>query len=140
MNIHEVTNWRFRGKVEGKWHEWSLLESLGFSSEFIALIDPTTVGLYSGMRDKNGNPIFEGDMLKYEEDRVNPVVFEDGSFQLQGSGGLRPLRYHHLLNNTTLDAEIIGNLHDNPELNIWLYLMAPESEQYKLAVSLSNPN
>ncbi len=80
-------------------------------------VDPATVGQYTGLTDKNGKRIFEGDIVKYGADyeRKNIVVFEQGCFQLQGNGGLAPLRYHNLISSYVLDGYVIGTIHDAPD-------------------------
>ena len=85
---------------------------------------PETVGQYTGLTDKNGVRIFEGDIVRYAERRLGgedvsvafPVTFDEGGF----------CAHHYFLNNwlrnglggnTKLeDIEVIGNIHDNPEL------------------------
>ena len=74
--------------------------------EFVE-IDPSTVGQYTGMIDKNGNRIFEGDILSIWNDRNDVVVFEDGAFIMEDTE--IPMRF-------AIKFEVIGNIHDNPEL------------------------
>lgn len=104
-----------RKKQEKHWIVWQENMDLGLTRMVRAQVDPATVGQYTGLNDENGQEIYEGDFLRYEERNVI-VVFEQGSFQAQRHGGLAPLRYHLLINSHTANAVIIGNIHDNPEL------------------------
>ena len=70
-------------------------------------VDPKTVGQFTGMTDKNGRQIFEGDVLALRAGRPHIVKFEDGSFVLTGTAV--PIRHADKF-------EVIGNIHDNPEL------------------------
>ncbi len=84
-------------------------------------VDPSTVGQYTGLTDKNGKRIFEGDIVRFAERRiggedvsvVEQVAFDEGGF----------CTHRYFLNNwirignTKLEGiEVIGNIHDNPEL------------------------
>ena len=70
-------------------------------------VDPSTVGQHTGMKDKNGTQIFEGDILSIWNDRNDVVVFEDGAFDLEKTS--IPMRFANKF-------EVIGNITDNPEL------------------------
>ena len=88
-------------------------------------VDRETVGQYTGMKDKNGKRIFDGDIVAqnwydYDEprdDSFGKVVFceYDCSFSVMdvNKDGFMPLgrcgSYHW-------EVEVIGNIHDNPEL------------------------
>ena len=66
-------------------------------------IDPETVGQYTGLTDKNGRKIFEGDIMR---NAGNVVEFYGGGFCINGDS---PLSYW-------TGTEVIGNIYDNPEL------------------------
>ncbi len=73
-------------------------------------VDPSTVGQYTGLKDKYGTEIYEGDII-FRPNEVGRIEFsEDGSFLIRFP--------HHLarLNATWEPIEVIGNIHDNPEL------------------------
>lgn len=97
------------------------LAALGFWT-----VDPNTVGQYTGLTDRNGVKVFEGDILIFIEpdaqeldDNERFVVrwYEDAS------GFLLEIFYEGKSNNwdeidkTHLsNFEVIGNIYDNPEL------------------------
>jgi uncharacterized phage protein (TIGR01671 family) len=81
-------------------------------------VDPATIGQYTGLKDKNGTEIFEGDIcncreyecfgkIEWNEDNAGfyfYVVVEGGGFDEE-----RLYEYAD-------ELEVIGNIHDNPEL------------------------
>lgn len=71
------------------------------------MVDPSTVGQYIGVVDKNGDRIFEGDLLRLNAGRTLEVKFDDGNFYMEGTA--LPLRYGGKFT-------IVGNRWDNPEL------------------------
>lgn len=75
-------------------------------------VDPETVGQYTGLDDKNLIKIFEGDIFMhtvYHKD-ICVAEFKHGSFGALGDHVNQYLCYC----NEHID--IIGNIHDNPEL------------------------
>lgn len=80
-------------------------------------VDPTTVGQYTGLQDKNGIQIFEGDVVRCISRLCQMnfvVVFEDGEFRL-----IPEKKYLDCLGWYAIHSfckEVIGNIHDNPEL------------------------
>lgn len=88
----------------------------------MTFVDPDTVGQYTGKDDKNGKPIFEGDIVRPYLESGNyqgfswgnmPVVFDDGAFCVKDyRGATMPLRSF----DPIVTIEVVGNIHDNPEL------------------------
>lgn len=84
-------------------------------------VDENTVGQYTGLKDKNGTKIFEGDMISTDLERpYNIVEYRNGCFMLNCYDG-KP--YYDIMFSTSdeLNAkcdytEVIGNIYDNPEL------------------------
>ena len=92
---------------------------------------PETICEFTGKVDKNGMKIFEGDIFQLEDEIVAVVIFKDGGFWLEeyglcgtwtesgfdecgGGYGViecEPIDWYFLK-----DMEIIGNIHDNPDL------------------------
>jgi len=87
-------------------------------------VDPDTVGQFTGMEDKNGNKIFEGDLITNSLGYNYTVEFENGSFQLYHTKlkdwNQKPMRWGLLSRAFEIEErfliEVIGNIHDNPEL------------------------
>ena len=133
---------KFRGKRldNGEWIHGYLIQSLPYqdgsvrawikkrsllppttiyhSISFFDEVDPGTVGQYTGPKDRNGVEIYEGDVYRYEGREV------------ANGKQIFPIRTKTIENfirdtNTMLNIfecssrnsiEVIGNIHDNPEL------------------------
>ena len=81
----------------------------------IDAVDPDTVGQFTSLYDKKGKPIFEGDILRMNEGKeILEVRFVRGVFAFLWNGSLDD--ECPTCAPTQEWAEIIGNIHDNPEL------------------------
>lgn len=99
----------------------------GHLSTFVELVDKKTIGQYTGLKDKNGTKIFEGDIAKDEFGRIMKVIFKNNwcKFQFElinitGDKWTNNFRYADLTDwfneSVDLKPEVIGNIYDNPEL------------------------
>lgn len=70
---------------------------------------PETVGQYTGLTDKNGKKIFEGDIIKDIEGRMNEVEYYRGRFYPF-------ISFPEYTCWNADECEVIDNIHDNPEL------------------------
>ncbi|MCL1986636.1 MAG: YopX family protein [Firmicutes bacterium] len=139
----------FRGKSEGEiWRKGDLMrgffpssiEKIQWCIQFIYSsrpetsfftslpVDPVTVGRCTGVKDENGNLVFEGDIVKIydkiaEKYMLGIIIWQHGQFiidvqNVTGNNGLD--NFWELINTISTtgiaNVEIIGNIHDNPEL------------------------
>ena len=146
MAIREVI---FRGKRtdNGKWECGDLLSPNEFNAiphiVYIAYLNeygdigeistpviPETVGQYTGLTDKNGKKIFEGDIVRLTDEHNeiewtavvvfgNPNGEYNWGWQLKAIGefdGNKDILLWVDMEESGAYCEIIGNIHDNPEL------------------------
>ena len=139
MALREII---FRGKRldNGEWVEGDLLENdnysfpmkmigrvimsrdkqtneLSFDGFDLCEVDPSTVGQFTGLLDKNGKRIFEGDIVvkrTYNGNKNFAVSFGGGMFHCGYGGGSSTPTHRYTLEDKQI--RVIGNIQDNPEL------------------------
>ena len=102
-------------------------DRLGYNPAYNAYeVNPETVGQFTGLTDKNGKMIFEGDIVhvlgnqQVEDwkcvDYIGSIAFLDAGFcVIDGTVEEHGFRRYGLP-RLDFDLEVIGNIHDNPEL------------------------
>lgn len=104
-----------QGKCKGK-HDGSIAFIFFWNDECHEYeeteIDPSTRGEYTGLTDRNEKMIFEGDIIRadWRGKKVAVVTFENGMFKAHG------LSLITWVSGPGYCPEVIGNIHDNPEL------------------------
>lgn len=71
-----------------------------------------TVGQYTRIKDTHNVKIFEGDIVAISEDEIGVIKYIDGAFCICGDGWIADF----CNNYRGCDVEVIGNVHDDPEL------------------------
>ena len=112
--------WIFKEKTMiCPWHEGMCKYDTGY---YPVQVIPETFGQYSGSTDKNGKKIFEGDIIKIDDKYVRYIEYSGEC------SAFVKFRYIDKLtsefsgylgkgyDNYKQTIEIVGNIHDNPEL------------------------
>lgn len=78
----------------------------------ISFVNRETVGQYTGLKDRNGKEIYEGDIVYIQRwNREYEVIFEGGMFKVKGN-----TKFSLATTKGEISCEVIGNVYDNPEL------------------------
>ena len=78
-------------------------------------VDPSTVGQYTGQKDKNGKKVFEGDIVRKTNEGRHPEIFIANILTIfRANEEVYYSPFEHF--TESCEYEIIGNIHDNPEL------------------------
>ena len=117
----ENKTWRyghFFETVEGIRRCYNIAEN----REIKYYVNNSSLGQFTGLHDKNGKEIYEGDIVKYEADKESGIAIIEywpGSFifnwikQTTPSPSIIDSAFYFGCHS---ELEVIGNIHENPEL------------------------
>lgn len=106
-------------------HKWRILTdgNRGYA------VDPATVGQYTGVVDKNGKQVFEGDIIGYTDSDTGKIsIFGVVKWHHEGNFYINTDTYcnytsdnncanvGYMLNRATTKLHVMGNIHDNPSM------------------------
>lgn len=119
--MKDIREIKFRGQKEHgrEWvygnliqFEWAVFIVKNGSFEERWRVIPGTVGQYTGLKDKNGNEIFEGDIVVFPNNSKYHIVdFHQSGFVLKSVDD-KIVVY----NIKSQSIEVVGNIYENPEL------------------------
>jgi uncharacterized phage protein (TIGR01671 family) len=135
---------KFRGRVNGQWVYGDYAHGRYISCDGVLHdVDPDTIGQYSGIHDKNGKEIYEGDivtMMRTPENKNRKAVltrhivtqYSILDWTLKSlTNGVLPYLMNGFSDWDSYKMEVIGNIHDNPELTYEETLPPPRSRKKK---------
>lgn len=129
ISIHEES--------KGKWKRGYLIEDEGVSyiingvaeanDEYITIgewcsVEPETLGISTGLFDKKGAEIFEGDILEIEDDGEilgNAKLTwnnEQAVFMIEAISVDDISPFHEIVRDCYYSYTVVGNIYENPEL------------------------
>jgi len=116
--MNRVIKFRCWDGIRKIWHEFTignlLKGSIGQYGVDSISADWDKIYQFTGLTDKNGKEIYEGDIVEHEK-RIHTIVFSRCGFTIANKKGLYPASLQYL--PVFADKiEVIGNIYENPEL------------------------
>ena len=105
---------KFRAWQDNQMLTSPISSNYGLSRFFALLYEDAKLMQYTGLTDKNGVEVFEGDILKCDGLRI-VIQYSGCAFEGRYLGPQKDL-WSPIRNNNYLQWVVIGNIHQNPEL------------------------
>lgn len=127
----EEGKWKYGYLIEDKGDSFIINQVIEANEQYITIgswypVNPATLGQSTGLKDKNGKEIFDGDIVRttrflgradeiggfyeYEKDYVGVVKVLEGSWVIDT--GIVAVRLWSEID----ESEVLGNIYENPEL------------------------
>lgn len=106
------SNWVYGGVLQGTGDHSIIYQTKPDIEKKVVYTD--TLGQFTGLTDKNGVRIFEGDIAEYDDrvriSAIGVVTLKNGAWVLTCG------KHNYFLYVTRNDTKVIGNIHDDPEM------------------------
>lgn len=110
---------KFRQYLNGKFHYWGYVDEFGFTSPLSNNPDLESER-FTGLKDKNGVEIYEGDIIRYYQPYAKRTDEHIVKWDTEWAGFGLFEKYNKWCKESDWvkiqDLEVIGNIHENPEL------------------------
>lgn len=126
MNNQRILKFRVWDKLFNKWGNPSDFLGIDVRGNLICEngLNPTNsiVQQFTGLLDKNGKEIYEGDIIKffcyghYDKELIGKIIYNEEMFMFLIQVGISDLNLYGIYKSDNKYYEIIGNIFENPKL------------------------
>lgn len=106
--------------VEKEWVRAFSIPNIGWQKIEGEPMTDLEIMQYTGLKDKNGKEIYEGDILSYSTDAISPLIVkwndDRAQFMAHGYQFAGHKTFRHGLGRGKVRCEVIGNIYETPDL------------------------